>query len=136
MERSDRGQVLVIVALGLVVLLAAAAFTIDLGRRAAEERYLQNAADAAALAGCRALIAGESDSAAAQAARQVAMINLENSPSGVSVPIPDDAHREYDDGYAGDPAHLTNGIIISGTSVRVALDVELPTVLARPRKMA
>ena len=43
--RAEGGQVLVIVALGLVVLLGAAAFTIDLGRRAAEERYLQNAAD-------------------------------------------------------------------------------------------
>ncbi|HEX5396197.1 MAG TPA: pilus assembly protein TadG-related protein, partial [Candidatus Limnocylindria bacterium] len=82
MQRSERGQVLVIVALGLVVLLAAAAFTIDLGRRAAEERYLQNAADAAALAGCRALIAGATDNDAKQTADNVARANLTSSPSG------------------------------------------------------
>ena len=130
-RREPRGQLVVMLAILMTLLLAFAGITIDVGRQMAERRHLQNAADAAALAGCRALIAGESDSAAAQAARQVAMINLEGSPSGVSMPIPDDAHREYDDGYLGDPAHLTNGIIISGTSVRVALDVEMPTVLAR-----
>ncbi len=132
MRRSEpQGQVVVMLAILMTLLLAFAGITIDIGRQMAERRHLQNAADAGALAACRALIAGESDSAAAQAARQVAMINLENSPSGVSVPIADDVHREYEDGHAGDPAHLTNGIIISGTSVRVALDVEMPTVLAR-----
>ena len=127
----EHGQVLVMLAVLLTLLLAFAGLSIDVGRQMAERRHLQNAADAGALAGCRAMIAGDSDTVAAQTARQVAMINLENSPTGLSVPIPDDAHREYEDGYFGDPAHLTNGIVISGTSVRVALDADLPTVLAR-----
>ena len=133
MAPADRqhGQVLVMLAILMTLLLAFAGLTIDVGRQLAERRHLQNATDAAVLAACRALIAGESDSTAAQAARAVAMINLEGSPVGQSVAIPDDAHREYEDGHAGDPAYLTNGIIVSGTTVRVALDVDLPTVLAR-----
>ena len=127
----EHGQVLVLLAILMTLLLAFAGITIDIGRQLAERRHLQNAADAAALAACRALVAGQTDSAAAQAARAVAMINLENSPTGTSVPIADDLHREYADGHAGDPAYLTNGIFISGTSVRVALDADLPTVLAR-----
>lgn len=127
----EHGQVLVMLAILLTLLLAFAGLSIDIGRQLAERRHLQNAADAAALAACRALIAGESDSAAAQAARAVAMINLEGSPAGLSVPIADDLNRGYEDGHAGDPAYLTNGIIVSGTNVRVALDAELPTVLAR-----
>jgi len=120
--RTEGGQVLVIVALGLVVLLGAAAFTIDLGRRAAEERYLQNAADAAALAGCRALIAGATDSAAQQEADDVARANLSASPSGTDAVLPavGDA-LAYADGHAGDPAFLEAGILISSSSVRVAI---------------
>lgn len=127
----EHGQVLVMLAVLMTLLLAFAGITIDVGRQMAERRHMQNAADAAALAACRSLVAGESDSVASQAARAMAMINLENSPAGLSVAIPDDAHREYEDGHAGDPAYLTSGIIISGTTVRVALDAELPTVLAR-----
>ena len=122
MRGSDRGQVLVIVALGLVVLLGAAAFTIDLGRRAAEERYLQNAADAAALAGCRALINGASDSAAKQEADNVARANLTASPSGTDFTLPGVADAlVYADGHAGDPSFLDAGILISSASVRVAI---------------
>lgn len=127
----QHGQVLVMLAILLTLLLAFAGLSIDIGRQMAERRHLQNAADAAALAACRALIAGDSDTAASQAARAVAMINLEGSPAGLSVPIADDLNRAYEDGHAGDPAYLTNGIIISGTSVRVALDADLPTLLAR-----
>lgn len=127
----EQGQVLVMLAIMLTVLLALAGLSIDIGRQVTERRHLQNAADAAALAACRALIAGDSDAAAAQAARAVAMVNLEGSPTGLSVSIADDLNREYEDGHLGDPAYLTNGISVSGTTVRVALDADLPTVLAR-----
>jgi hypothetical protein len=130
MRGSDRGQVLVIVALGLVVLLGAAAFTIDLGRRAAEERYLQNAADAAALAGCRALINGASDSAAKQEADNVARANLTASPSGTDFTLPGVADAlVYADGHAGDPSFLDAGILISSASVRVAITSYVPATI-------
>jgi hypothetical protein len=122
--------VLVIVALGLVVLLGAAAFTIDLGRRAAEERYLQNAADAAALAGCRALINGATDSAAKQAADTVARANLTASPSGTDFSLPAVADPlVYADGHAGDPSYLDAGILVSTASVRVAITTYVPATI-------
>ena len=115
MRAAPRGQVLVMFAILLVILLAFAGLTIDLGRQNAERRHVQTAADAAALAACRALIDGESDSAAADAARTIAMVNLQGSPSAGSATIAPDLARVYFDGHAGDPAYLRSGIIISGT---------------------
>ena len=126
-----RGQVLVIFAISLVVLLAFAGIAIDLGRQNAQQRHLQTAADAAALAACRALIAGASDSAAATQARAIARINLENSPVAVPGTLAPDASRVYADGHAGDPAHLLSGVLVSGTTVRVAVTSEVPTTLAQ-----
>ncbi len=127
----ERGQVLVLFAILLVVLLAFAGISIDIGRQVAERRHVQNAADAAALAACRSLIGGESDGAAAQTARSVAGINLQGSPAAATAIIADDTSRAYEDGRAGDPAYLSSGIIISGTSVRVAVSSTVTTTLAR-----
>lgn len=129
--RAERGQVLVMIALLLVILLGFAAFAVDIGRQVSERRHVQNAADAAALAACRSLIAGESDAAATADARAVALINLEGSPTGTSGRVAADGSPEYSDGHAGDPAYLTSGILISGTTVRVAIDAQVPTALAR-----
>ena len=131
MRHAPRGQVLVIFGLLLVILLAFAGITIDLGRQNAERRHVQTAADAAALAACRALIMGDSDNAAAAAARTVAMINIEGSPAGAVASIAPDDARIYFDGHAGDPAYLRSGIMISGTSVRVAIMSTLDTALAK-----
>jgi Flp pilus assembly protein TadG len=131
MRAAPRGQVLVIVAVLMVILLAFAGITVDLGRQNAERRHVQTAADAAALAACRALIDGESDSAAADAARTVAMINVEGSPADATATVAPDNARIFDDGHAGDPAYLRSGIIVSGTSVRVAISSTLQTGLAR-----
>lgn len=51
-----RGQVLVVFALGLLVLLGAAAVTVDLGMWLSDRRTLQNAADAGAQAGISELL--------------------------------------------------------------------------------
>ncbi len=131
MRRAEAGQVLVMIALLLVVLLGFAAFAVDIGRQLSERRHVQNAADAAALAACRSLIAGDSDAAAAADARAVALINLEGSPTGTSGSVAADGSPEYSDGHAGDPAYLTSGILINGTTVRVAIDSQVPTTLAR-----
>jgi len=131
MRAQPRGQVLVMFAVLLVILLAFAGITVDLGRQNAERRHVQTAADAGALAACRALIIGDSDSAAADAARTVAMINVQGSPAGATASIAPDGARIYLDGHAGDPAYLRSGIIVSGTSVRVAILSTMDTVLAR-----
>jgi len=128
---APRGQVLVMFAILLVVLLGFAGIAIDFGRQNAEQRHVQTAADAGALAACRALINGATDPAAATQARAVASINLERSPAGATATIAPDAARVYEDGHLGDPAYLVSGIIISGTSVRVAISSTLETALAR-----
>lgn len=131
-RRSDEpGQVLVLFAVLLVVLLGAAGLSVDVGRQVAERRHVQTAADAAALAACRALVAGASDNAAATEARTVARINIENSPTGTAALIAPDNARVYEDGHAGDPAYLASGILISGTTVRVAIMSTVETALAR-----
>jgi Putative Flp pilus-assembly TadE/G-like len=126
-----RGQVLVLFAILLVVLLGAAGLSIDVGRQVAERRHVQTAADAGALAACRALTAGASDAAAGTEARTVARINLENSPSAGAATIAPDNARVYEDGHAGDPDYLASGVLISGTTVRVAIMSSIETALAR-----
>lgn len=132
-RQATRGQVLVIFALALVVLLGSAAFTIDLGRHAAEDRFLQNAADAGALAGCRALTGGASQDSARQEAYAIAIANLGSSPAGDTVaPFePNVDALVYADGYPGQPAFLESGILADGSSVRVAIRATIPTTLAR-----
>ncbi len=127
--RDARGQVLVMVAILLVVLLAFTGLAIDVGRQAAEHRHIQTAADAGALAACRALINGASDNAAAADARQTARVNLEHSPAGATATISDGL--VYADGHAGDPGYLTSGVLVSGTSVRVAVSSTLDTTLGK-----
>lgn len=120
---------LVLVALLLVILLAFAGLAIDVGRQVAERRHVQTAADAGALAACHSLIAGDSDNAAAADARQTALVNLTNSPAGATATI--SATPQYADGHAGDPSYLTSGVLINGTSVRVAIGSTLATTLGK-----
>jgi len=129
--RSARGQVLVMVALTMTLLLVFAGLAIDVGRQVAEQRHVQTAADAGALAACRALIAGDSDASAAAQARIIAEVNLEQSPAAASSVIAPDAARVYESGHAGDPAYLQSGIIVSGTTIRVAITSQVEAVLAR-----
>ena len=126
-----RGQVLVIVALAAIIILGAAGLAIDFGRQNAEQRHVQSAADAAALAACQALIDGASDNAAEDQARSVALANLQGSPAAATATIAADDARTYVDGHAGDPAYLISGIMISSTTVRVAISSEMDTALAR-----
>jgi hypothetical protein len=131
MARNERGQVLLIVALALVALLGASAFAIDLGRRAAEERYLQNAADAGALAACNALVDGATDSAALQKAREVAGINLANSPAGSGTSIAAAGTETFVPGYAGNPYQMTNGALLQDESVFIAVHSDIDTTIGR-----
>jgi hypothetical protein len=130
-DRGARGQVLVIFALGLSLLLAIAGLAIDIGRQVAEQRHIQTAADAATLAACRALINGDSDASAAAQARAIAAVNLENSPAAAAGFLAPDGANVYESGHAGDPAYLLSGVLISGTTVRVAIESQVEALLAR-----
>jgi hypothetical protein len=118
--RHGRGQVLVIFALSITVLFAAAGLAFDVGRFYSERRFLQNAADAGALAAANALTRGESVAQADIRAREVLAVNFAHSPSGV-VPAMPPTTPVYESGHAGDPEYLINGILISGGDVRVAV---------------
>jgi hypothetical protein len=116
----QQGQVLVIVVIALAGLFAAAGLAFDVGRFYSERRFLQNSADAAALAAANALIRGESTSQADIRAREILTVNFAHSPSGISPSLPP-ATPVYVSGHAGEPEYLINGILITGQEVRVAV---------------
>jgi Flp pilus assembly protein TadG len=129
-----RGQVLVLVAIGIVVLLGVSGLAIDVGRVMAERRHLQTAADAAALAACQSLKDGAvADVAAAVArARSVASVNMEGSPSGTTGSMADPAVYADEDGSGFLEAdELVSGVVVSTTSVRVAIAGDVETTMAR-----
>jgi hypothetical protein len=116
----DAGQVLVIFALSITALFAAAGLAFDIGRFYAERRFLQNAADAAALAAANAMIQGESQPAADLVARAILSANFSHDPNGITPSLPP-VTPVYASGHAGDPTYLVNGILFSGGEVRVAV---------------
>jgi len=118
--RRDRGQVLVLFAMSIVVLLSFAGLAFDIGRFYSEKRFLQNAADAAALAAASALSRGATVTEARDAAKAVITRNYLSDPTGKAAALPPDT-PVYASGHAGDPIYLTNGILISGGDVRVSL---------------
>jgi hypothetical protein len=117
---AEQGQSLVLVALWLTVLMGFAAVAVDVGRFYAERRYLQNAADAAALAAANAMIQGKSTSEAEAAARAVLTANFANDPTGKPPALPS-LLPLYVDGHAGEGAYLRDGILVSLGEVRVAI---------------
>lgn len=131
---TPRGQVLVIVAIGLIALLALAGLAVDIGRLMAERRHLQTAADAGALAACQSLIDGAvaDVSVAAQRARNVAGINIHGSPAGATGTIAATPVYQDEDGSGFlDPDELVSGVVVSSGSARVAIASSVDTTLAR-----
>jgi len=131
-QRSQHGQVLVIFTLSLVALLGAAGLAFDIGRFYSERRFLQNAADAAALAIATARTRGESDAAAIVEGRAILDRNFVAAPNGITPPQPPPTGSEtYESGHAGDPRYLREGILISGSEVRVAIRNRVPYTFGR-----
>jgi hypothetical protein len=114
------GQVLVIFAIALIALFAAAGLAFDIGRFYAEQRFLQNSADAGALAAANALIRGASATDADTEARAILARNFISSPNGSNPALPP-ATPVYEAGHPGDPTYLLDGILILGCDVRVAV---------------
>jgi hypothetical protein len=128
-RRSAGGQVLVLFALSIVGIMAAAGLAFDIGRFYSEKRFLQNAADAGALAVANALIRGESAADAEAEARDILARNLLNSPSGTPARVA--TTPEYAVGHPGDPTYLTSGILINGTDIRVAVTSDVGYTFGR-----
>ncbi|MCX8007231.1 MAG: pilus assembly protein TadG-related protein [Coriobacteriia bacterium] len=83
--RDDAGASATIVAITLSLLLIIAAFAVDVGYAYAVRRQLQSAADAAALAGCRELIAGASDARVLEVAADYASRNATEPADGLTM---------------------------------------------------
>ena len=134
--RAHPGQVLVIFVLSITVLFAAAGLAFDVGRFYSERRFLQNAADAAALAAANALIRGDTIAQADAEARDILSRNFLASPSGISPSLPP-VTATYQSGHAGDASYLLNGILLpgrdanTGRNVRVAVQNSLGYTFGR-----
>ncbi len=130
--RRDTGQVLVIFVLALVALMAAAGLAFDIGRFYTERRFLQNAADAAALAAGETLVHGGTETEARTEAMTVLSRNFSIPPNGIvpSLP-PGDGNEIYASGHAADPVYLIDGILFSGGSIRVAIRNTIPYTFGR-----
>lgn len=90
----DRGQILVLFAMSITVLLIVAALAFDVGLMLVERRDQQNAADAAALAGARYILSDPAR-AAAEAYATAAKNGYTDGPStNVTVYIPPE-HGQY-----------------------------------------
>ena len=125
-----RGQVLVIFAIAITALFGFAGLAFDIGRFYSERRFLQNAADASALAAAWALIRGASVADAELEARNVLTLNFTRSPNGSAPGLPPTTPL-YQTGYSGDPSRLIDGIVISSNEVRVAVRSEMDFTFGR-----
>ena len=131
-EARETGQVLVIFIFALVALMAAAGLAVDIGRFYTERRFLQNAADAAALAAGQVLVRGGTDTDARTEAMAVLTRNFSIPPNGKTPSLPPGSGNEvYQSGHAGSGPYLIDGILISGGSVRVAIRNTIPYTFGR-----
>ena len=127
--RRQPGQILVLFAMSMVVIMAAAGLAFDIGRFYSEKRFLQNAADAGALAVANALIRGESTTDAEAEGRDVLARNLLGSPTGTVATVA--TTPEYATGHSGDADYLTSGVLITGGEVRVAIKSDVNYTFGR-----
>ncbi len=114
-DRRDPGQILVLFALSIVVVLAMAGVAIDAGRFLTQQRFLQNAADAAALAAANAVVQQPSATVASvdQAARDNLAINLAGSTVGAPVVVVPTT-PVFDPVSPASGPNLVSGIVLTG----------------------
>lgn len=83
--REEDGASAIVVAITLTLLIIIAAFAVDIGYAYSVRRQLQTAADAAALAGCRELIAGAGDERVLAVAEEYAQRNARPPADGLTM---------------------------------------------------
>lgn len=104
-RRRERGQVVVLMALFMTVLLGATGLVLDLGMGFVKERDSQTASDAAALQAAVTIAGGGSEDSATDAARR---ITLQNSFSGSNLAL------TYLDGFGFQTADPAKVVTIRG----------------------
>lgn len=130
--RREAGQVLVIFLLSVTAIFGATGIAFDISRLYVERRFLENAADAAALAVTNALILGRTETEARAEGAAVLTRNFAMPPNGVRPALPPAAGSEiYETGKAGNPLYLTSGIVIAGNEIRVAVRNDIPYTFGR-----
>ena len=128
----EGGQILVLFLLAIITLFGAAGLAFDIGRFYVERRFLQNAADAAALAAANSMILGKTQAEARTEALAVLQRNYSIPPNGITPStVPNDGLEVYESGGAGNPSKLIDGILFSGGSVRVAVRDRIPYTFGR-----
>lgn len=115
LRRDQRGNVAVLVAAGMTVLLGTGSLVVDYGQLAAARARLQNATDAAALAGAaRLALDGSSEAVQALATEYLALNGAQNGTCQVSSPeVRVEAWREV-------PYTLGRALGLTATTVHAA----------------
>ena len=127
----DGGQAVVLVALMFTVLLGFTGLAIDGGRFYAERRFLQNAADAAALGCATKIMQGGTTTQAQDAGKTVLRdYNLKNDPTGTTVVVSDTPVYTtwYNADGSLDKRNLADGVVADTTNCRVALQASMQTL--------
>jgi hypothetical protein len=114
-RREKRGQVLVLFVLVVLMLAAVCVFTIDVGRLFVCEAELQNAVDAAALAGASQLVGGVTPQSRAAARQSATRIAAENTVEGTSLTLAesDITFGHYDDATGDFIPESVSGVVDS-----------------------
>jgi hypothetical protein len=86
-RRSDRGQIIPIVALGLTVLMGSAALAVDVGFWRYQQRLEQAAADSAAIAGANTIPFAATNSVSATAATDATTNGFTDGTAGATVAV-------------------------------------------------
>lgn len=130
----EAGQTVVIVALLFTLLLGFGGLAIDAGRFYAERRFLQSAADAAALGCVQKLNAGGSQTQAEDQGKTILRTyNLSGDPTGTGVVVSDVPLYSTWFNLSGpaDRRNLYDGVAAGLTDCRVALQARMQTFFIR-----
>lgn len=120
---AERGQSIVLVALLFTLLLGFSALAVDGGRFYMERRFLENAADAAALACAQKLSVGGSTTDATNAGTTLlTSYNLRVDPNATGAVVSSTpVYTGWFNANATDKRNLADGVVVSSTDCRVAL---------------
>lgn len=126
----EAGQTVVIVALMFTLLLGFVGLAIDGGRFYAERRFLQNAADAAAMGCAQKLVTGGTTGDAESQGKDVLRnYGLKADPTGTTVTVADTAAYTTWFNASGslDKRNLADGVAAGTTDCRVAIQTQMRT---------
>lgn len=134
MRETERGQLLIIVALGMVVLLGFVALAVDLGHAYTKRRLAQNAADASATAGLRLVRLSDPSTPGSVIHAEIQRVALLNGRAQVG---DDDAEFVDLNGDSLGPVKSYAGSLddVAGVRVRtyISYDTFLASILSMPR---